>query len=188
MRFLKKKLALVKEQEYSPEESSYCSPSKIVHKTIHKVQYQETEILAKRNRVPGSPISKYSDRCLKNAAKNFGRAICNFVLSELSEDYLVPLVTEYGVEKKKFKNFIKDKKDNLDGIESFRELLLVHDRDTKATSSYKKIFQKLGEIFIKYFSVNWIFAGKLTYKIEYLKFRYKMLRRIQNPELFTYIR
>jgi hypothetical protein len=60
--------------------------------------------------------------------------------------------------------------------------------DTEKEMEFKNILKKLGEIFIKNFSVNWIFSGKMTYKEAHLKFRFKMLRRIRNPELFTYLK
>jgi hypothetical protein len=61
-------------------------------------------------------------------------------------------------------------------------------RDNEKVKSFKKAFQELTEIFVKYFSVNWILNSKLQYKIEYLKCRYKILRRIKNPHLFAYFK
>jgi hypothetical protein len=53
---------------------------------------------------------------------------------------------------------------------------MVNVKDSKETQNQKLVFQRVSEIFIKYFSVNLIFTGRLNYKQEYLKFRYKMLR------------
>lgn len=186
MRLLKRKIAIARDRLLNKEADSSM---KINKKPIEKIYSSDSECSSKRSRVLGEPQSKYSDRCLKNAAKNYGRAICNFILSEpLAEPYMIPLAKDFKVEIKKFKAYVKDKKDGLDGIDSFRDMLLIREKDSKTTSDFKSMFQRMGEIFMKYFAVNWIFGGKLTYRLEYLRFRHKMLRRIQNPHLFTYIR
>lgn len=188
MRLLKRKIAIARDRLLNKGSDSSL---KIKKKPIEKVysSSSDSESSSKRSRVTGEPQSKYSDRCLKNAAKNYGRAICNFILSEpLAEPYMIPLAAEFKVEIKKFKTYVKDKKDGLDGIDSFRDMLLIREKDSKTTSDFKAMFQRMGEVFMKYFAVNWIFGGKLTYRLEYLRFRHKMLRRIQNPHLFTYIR
>jgi hypothetical protein len=141
-----------------------------------------------RNRVSGAPKMKYSNRCLKNVAKNYGRAICNFIASDLADPYLIQEVEKAPVDIKEFKYHINEKKNKLDGIDQFRDMLLIQPEDDQRTITYKKLFQKLSEIFIKFFSVNWICSGRLNYKMEYIKVRYKVLRRVRNPELFTYVR
>jgi len=125
---------------------------------------------------------------LKNVAKNYGRAICNFILSNLSDEYLNPLVEEKKINKESFIQFIREKKETLNGIEDFRSLLLQRSDDSENVKTFRWLFQKMGEVFVKYFSVNWIFSGRLNYKMEYVRVRNKILRRIQNPEQFTYIR
>lgn len=87
-----------------------------------------------------------------------------------------------------FINYIKERKEELDCIDRLKSMLLVSENDGKEEASLKRIFKKIGEIFIKYFSVNWIFGGRLRYKLSHLKFRHKMLRRLKNPELFTYLK
>jgi hypothetical protein len=191
MRFLKKKLRLVSIEDVQSKEKELenLSTFKIIKKKITKTPEQtEFREFAKRNRVSGVPRAKYSDLCVKNAAKNFGRAICNFIVSKLGDPYLTPLVKAKNIEVKKYKSFIANKKNTLDGIDQFRELLLPSEEDSQEIKDFKFLFQQQGEIFIKYFSVNWIFDGRLSYKQEYLKFRHKMLRRIKNPHLFTYIK
>jgi len=190
MKILKKKVALAnKSDSYQlPEEESDSLPS--IKKTIQKNpvivrQSSEVEIPFRRETLPRSP---YTTRCIKNVAKNYGRAICNFILAGLGDPYLEKMTLGHEVTIEGFKNFIKEKKNTLDGIDQFREMLLTKEDDPQEVNQYRIMFQKLGEIFVKYFSVNWIFGGRLNYKQEYLKFRYKVLRRIQNPELFTYIR
>jgi len=126
---------------------------------------------------------------LKNASKNYGRAICNFILSaEAKDTYNKDVFSKFNVDPGEFLNYILEKKEGLNGIKEFRALLLITPNDDEKLISFKKAFQQLSVIFIKYFSVNWIFSGKLSHKMEYLRCRYKMLRRVQNPQYFTYFK
>jgi len=60
--------------------------------------------------------------------------------------------------------------------------------DSKEVAAVKRGFAEVGEVFIKNFSVNWAFHSRVFHKEAHLKFRYKMLRRVRNPELFTYLK
>jgi len=66
--------------------------------------------------------------------------------------------------------------------------LLVTSEDSAEVAAYKRVFQGLSIIFVKFFSVNWIFSGKLFNKLAHLQCRLKILRRIKNPEHFTYFK
>lgn len=129
-----------------------------------------------------------NDSSLKNMTINYGRAIVKFIASPLAVPYLQIYLEKENINMKEFLNFVKNKKNTIAGICSFRALLLIEKSDTEKIRGYKKTLQFISEVFIKYFSVNWIMTGRLTHKIIYLKFRFKMLRRIQNPHLFTYIK
>jgi len=137
---------------------------------------------------PGTFITSERERSTKNIVKNYGKAICTFACSELGTPYLEPLLEENQVKLENFVEFVESAKESIDSLQSFRNLLLVKEEDDSQLRAYKKIFVSLGEVFIKCFSVNWIFSGRVRYKDTHLKFRYKMLRRIQHPELFTYLK
>jgi len=141
-----------------------------------------------RRKIPGGFVTPEKIRCAKNIAKNYGRAISNFATSEIAKPYLEPLLRKQSIEMKEFLEFMRVNKRTIKGIDTFRALLLYKETDDKKLIANKKIFQEIGIIFIKYFSVNWIFTSKIVHKLTYLKFRFKVLRRIQNPELFTYIK
>jgi hypothetical protein len=83
---------------------------------------------------------------------------------------------------------VYEKKTGLTNISNFRNLLKEYPEDGEHENALKRVFKSIAEIFVKYFSTNWIFSGKVTYRDEHLKFRYKMLRRIKNPDLFTYLK
>jgi hypothetical protein len=60
--------------------------------------------------------------------------------------------------------------------------------DSAQLAAFKRIYKRIGEIFIKFYSVNWIFNGRLNYKDAHLKFRNRMLRRLKNPDSFNHIK
>jgi len=124
----------------------------------------------------------------KNVLKNYGRAICNFLLSELSRPYLEQIVDKDTFPLVDFTNYVRDKRDNLNGVTEFRSLLLITGRDNPKIRSFKKAIQGLSEVFLKYFAVNWIFDSKLEYRLDYLRCRFKVLRRVRDPENFTNIK
>ncbi len=127
-------------------------------------------------------------KATKNIAQNFGRAICTFAASSISIPYLLPILEEEKLGFSSFKKYIVPTKKSINCLYDFREALMIHETDSLEHQALKRAFRLIGEIFVKYFSVNWIFAGKMKYKKAYLKYRFKMLRRIRNPELFTYLR
>lgn len=127
--------------------------------------------------------------CLKNVAINYGKSIASFAASPLALPYLEALLPKHPhLTLTAFQYFAIQGKSKIGGISSLRSLLLVDEKDNEKVAACKRVFQALGEVFIKYFSVNWILTGRLTQKMIYLKFRAMMLRRIQNPENFTDIK
>jgi len=127
-------------------------------------------------------------RSTKNIAKNFGKAICNFSLSSVAAPYLEKILAKEKITVEYFKNFINYAKQKIDGLFSFRSVLMPAENESPAQIAVKNAFKQISEVFIKYFSVNWIFNGKMVHKRAHLFFRFKILRRIKSPELFTYLR
>ena len=68
--------------------------------------------------------------------------------------------------------------------EGLKAALVKHPKDTQKGVDLKKAFREIALIFIKYFSVNWIFESKIKEKLIYLKLRFKMIKMINYPELF----
>jgi len=187
MRFLKNKIALAKTLQVSNRakivkpnlETKNCSPSKGSSDQLAR---------KKRHRVPGQSLIPQSSRAVKNIAKNYGRKICAFAISSLALPYLQNFVEKEEVQLSGFINYIHQIKGDINGLFHFRSILLENKNDSIPLKAYKRIFKAISEVFIKYFSVNWIFHSKVFHKDAHLKFRYKMLRRIQRPELFTYMK
>lgn len=142
----------------------------------------------KRRKIPGGHITPEKIRCAKNIAKNYGRAISNFACSKIAEPYLLPILQAENVQMKEFTDYMKATKLSINGIDSFRAMLLRKDGESEQVAAYKRVFQQIGKVFVNYFSVNWIFDSKIVHKVTYLKFRFKILRRLKNPESFTYMK
>jgi hypothetical protein len=195
MRLLKRKLERAKAKFILDPLSLMKRSSSPEHEEIElivpKVQkkIQKTEAPS-NSHSRGLSKPSYDVKSTKNIVKNYGRAISSFILSSLARPYLEDILSQSHSEIPvgDFIKYISERRDNLDCMERLKRILIISDDDSKEEASYKVIFKQIAEIFIKYFSVNWIFSGRLTYKQAHLDFRFKMLRRLKNPELFTYMK
>jgi len=123
--------------------------------------------------------------------RNYAKALCSFAYSEMALTYLKDIIAKnYNdcLEIESFQKFIREKKGKTASILSLRSLLMQDEDDTEKERVYKQVFTEISVVFIKFFAVNWIFSGKVKYRLEHLKYRHKMLRRIRNPEHFTYLK
>jgi len=127
----------------------------------------------------------------KNIVKNYGKALCAFASSNIAIPYLENIALKRGFSSQileKFTIFIRERKEKVNSIESLKRLLIAMEGDTPEEQEYKLLFKDISIIFLKYFSANWIYSGRLMHKKDHLRFRFKMLRRIQDPEHFTYLK
>jgi len=127
----------------------------------------------------------------KNIVKNYGKQLCSFSSSLIAVPYIESVIEKNLFQHIKiaaFQEFIKEKKEGINSIDSLRKLLVPEQEDSDELKAFKTIFKQVSIIFLKYFSVNWIYGGKLTHKNSHLQFRFKMLRRVQNAEHFTYLK
>ena len=216
MRFLKKKIALKQESteanadasdapdaevstkteikaepQVKEEDIGQSAPQQLQSKKTEKI-HEESKIVEdilplrgpRKNRTPATADSK-------NIVKNYGKALCAFASSKLAVPYLENIILKNGydqVDIKQFMETMKQKKETTNSMESLRRLLMEEDDDTEDEKEQKLLFKEVSIIFMKYFSVNWIYSGKLVHKNAHLNFRFKMLRRIQKPEHFTYLK
>lgn len=192
MRFLKKKIQL-KPDAQERQNTSSSIDVKLEDTTI-ETKLEETsgtrEFLLPMRKPRQKPSCPNGNS--KNIVKNYGKALCAFSASDIAIPYLESIVAKRGyqnlIEIPGFVGFIKGQKESVNSIESLRRLLVGNKNDAEEVLAYKIIFKELSTIFLKYFAVNWIFGGKLTHKNAHLKYRFKMLRRIQDPENFTYLK
>jgi len=122
-----------------------------------------------------------------NIMKNYCRGIINFVLSPIALKYLNPLLHTHEIDPETFRKFIRSRKSKINCIKQLRKALLPVQEDTLAISILKVIFKEITIVFLKFFAPNWIYNSKISDKYAHLKYRFKILRRVRNPEHFTYL-
>ena len=66
-------------------------------------------------------------RATKTVVKNYGKAIASFAASYMATPYLTPLVEKYAVDLKEFTDYMVTVKETIEGIDTFRALLLIND-------------------------------------------------------------
>jgi len=125
---------------------------------------------------------------VKNVIQNYFNAIKNFCLDGLADPYLKDeFESEHDIAS--FKEFVRENESELKTISRIRDLLCIDiEQDDDPTMLYKQMLRFSGMIFIKFFSVNWIFSSRLGYKTSHLKYRGAVLRRIENPDSMTGIK
>ncbi len=193
MRLLKKKIqASLDAQKRTSERVT--RDKHLYQKHVTKAKTKDiAEQPIKRKRMKGRAFTPKIYLQTKNIVTNFGKAIASFAISELAVPYLEKIF--YGLRKEgeevqlaNFVEFVNSARGSISSIDNLRALVLEEENDDQMSILHKRVFRLIGEVFIKYFSVNWIIHGRVTYKMIHLKFRYKMLRRIQNPSCFTYLK
>ena len=134
----------------------------------------------------------------KNIMKNYARALANFALSNIAAPYLQQIIINKSCNQQAkqsveyqlagFKAFVEKNKQKINCIKNLRGLLLADGtKDTAEVMCFKELFQEISVIFMKFFSVNWLFSSKIGDKKAHLKYRMKLMRRVQNPRHFTYL-
>jgi len=203
MRFLKNKIAramelanarLLKQIKEEAQEASSASFAKVDQAITMKTE-ENTSVTTgpcTPKRLPKSPETqvkrKRESNINKNIVKNYARAMVNFALSKVATPYLQELFKkEEYAEMKGFLTFIEAKKEEITSIRRLRDLLVPTEQDDELVQGYKRVFKAIGLIFIRDFTVNWVYSSKISDKLTHLKYRFKMLRRVQNPEFFTYL-
>jgi len=191
MRILKEKILkahiAAKEAELSKapkEENEVAEPEPFIPRRSERTTINKSHKLKATSEYKLSP---FNIKSTKNIIKNYGRAICNFVALPVARDYLDNIIKKQNedVSIEEFIEFAQENKGKVDSMEGFKSILIIKRADSPKMCSFKRIFKSIGEIFIKYFSVNWVFESRVTYKQAHLGFRFKMLRRLRKPELFN---
>jgi hypothetical protein len=185
MRYLKQKIARALQHhngvlQESPKEEIVPQLEEQSVSTSNEFEETKIDITSPNSHTKGSTSGK-------NIVKNYSRAMINFALSKLAAPYLPQLLVQEKIKMEEFRRFLNLRKTKVNCIKSMRELLLIAKEDTMQVAACKNIFKEICKVFIKYFSVNWIFSSKISDRIVHLKYRFKLLRRIQDPEHFTYL-
>jgi len=199
MRFLKGKIArAMKAKGTDPSENEGLNiqisidpmpdlPMKNLRTSKYTLRSRETHAILPRNSFNASNSYSRVSTSNNNIMKNYSRAMLHFTESNTALPYLQKKLEEHGIQLARFQEILNSKREKANCIKGFRELLLVHPHDDSELVSFKGVFQGICEVFLKFFSVNWIFNSKINDKILHLKYRGKMLRRVRNPQFFTYL-
>ena len=118
--------------------------------------------------------------------KNYCRALINFGLSELVRPYIIT-EAENGLSFERFQQILNHKKKSVNCIKGLRSLLVEERRSSNEMREWKAMFQKSCEVFLKYFCVNWVFNSRVDDKMKHLRYRARILRRVQNPAYFQFL-
>lgn len=187
---LRSKVKLVAEVKEEPDlsiklEEQEVPPVKIESEANSLQSEHLSALTEKTASVAKSTFKKPSSS--NNIIKNYSRALTNFALSKVGRPYLNLMLQEAGIDFKFFSRFVRKNRQKINCIQSLRNKLLILENDPEKIIACKQTFQKISEVFLKYFSVNWIFSSKVCDKMTHVKYRFKILRRVRNPEYFTYL-
>jgi len=179
MRYLKQKIAKANEQQ------KLLQGSDPFEKQSDALLFSEVQV---KIEIPSEAKIK-PKRCLgNNVMKNYANAMVNFALSKVAEPYLTrsPLVKAMPLQL--FRQLLLSKKRIINCITSLRGALAIDaSQDSDEIKMFKGLFKEACRVFLKHFWVNWIYNSKLNDKSKYLKYRGRLLRRVESPELFTHL-
>jgi len=120
---------------------------------------------------------------VKNVDLTYIKAIITFANSHMALPYIKACLQQENLKFTDLISFITTTKDCItNGVQAFWSLFLDEVRDDPKTEACKRIFKSLSQVFIDNFSVDWINQSKLVHKEAYLKYRQKMLKKLQSPE------
>ncbi len=191
MRFLKNKIAMARGlplQSDSPTQNPIEIPQIPVE--IPPVNPITPRFQRAQNTVPvpEPPVMVKKHISGDNIIKNYGRAMTNFAMSNLSKQYLISITNRLGITIKDFQDYIEKKKKSANCIKQLRNMLPLGEDPRDPDLDFKKAFQQICIVFLKFFCVNWLYSSKIAEKIAHLKYRFKIMRRIKNPQHFTYLK
>jgi len=185
MRFLKNKIARAGGLSLLPP--SFSPSIKIEEKSTTSITPVKQESQASQS-TQSSPQSFKRHLSGDNIMKNYGRAMTNFALSTTARSSLVVITAKYRVSLQDFNDYIRSKKKSANCIKQIRKMLPIDGEENEEDFILRKVFQEISIVFLKFFSVNWLYSSKIAEKTQHLKYRFKILRRVQNPRYFTYLK
>jgi len=193
MRFLKNKIAKASGLILPPTPQ----PETPLPKPIEPIQShpkrpsalrKPKELESNRPKPSQSPPSTKKQLSGDNIMKNYGRAMTNFALSTMAKPYLKGITEKLGISLESFQQYIKERKKSANCIKQLRAMLPLGSGEDEENFELKTAFQKICIIFLKFFVANWLYGSKICEKVIHLKYRFKIMRRVKNPQYFTYLK
>lgn len=171
----------------SPLEKGQIKEENSINVKSEPIYAVKQEPLVKLEHCSSRTANKPDYQSNRNIVKNYSRAMINFALSNVALPHLSQISQEEFVNLNEFKLFLKSQKKAVNSIKTLRDLLLIKKDEDIKIAAFKRVFGKISEVFVKFFSINWIFHSKISDRMMHVKYRFKILRRIRNPEYFTYL-
>lgn len=190
MRFLKKKIArraLLRAERQPQESKSETQPHSIKQESITDSNASTSTPEDRKNSSNHSSEKECKPNPTKGLCRNYGRAIASFALTPAALPYILQkdLITTTELWEG-FRSFVRQVRRVVNGTDGLRAAVLRKQSDPGDIQIYKKSFQLLAEIFIKFYSISWItYSKRLSLRMLHLKYRLKILKLIQKPELYT---
>ena len=192
MRFLKNKIAKAQGFENNESLQEHLEKQSETPEPVAPVQAEPPQTPRdSRTEISFPPINPLSPKKAINSdniIKNYGRAMTNFAISTMARTFLRPILEKLQIELPAFQKYIEERKKSANCIKKLRQMLPFDDEIGTAEYPFKKAFQEICIKFLKFFCVNWLYNSKIAEKITHLKYRFKILRRIKNPQFFTYLK
>jgi len=179
------KQAQARVQEKIPLEAQNSPINSI--STNDQLTSQENNSQKSSRKSSASLKSEGKKETCQNIVKNYSRAFTNFSLSSLALPHLKPELLKYDLSYDDFNTYIIKNKPKINCIKNLRGALFIKSNDNDKMKALKEVFQKMCQVFLKYYSVNWLFHSRIDNKMIHLNYRFKILRRVNNPEYFTYL-
>ncbi len=182
MRFLKTKIKLAQEARQRKQLKEFARPIKTRESPFSEDSPSQTILKGTQEK----PCTRYGSHVLtstftnpvKNMIINYGKAIFSFAMSDMAKKYIDQHFSNEKIDPTTFKDFLVEIKPRITGYNNFEAVFAVDEKDSEEIALYRRVLRILGVVFVKYFSVNWIFHGKVSHKMVYLKHRFSVLRRI----------
>jgi hypothetical protein len=172
------------EKSQKKEKKNHELQRKKIQKSMQKQDHAVEKVFKKQRE------GAFSRRETKNIVKDYGKASATFSLSQVGEPYLKKILLKYQLTSEVYRTFMINKRETISSIDGFRELIYADPKFCSPdTEDYKmrSVFREMCEIFIRDFAVNWIFDSKSKFKHALLAYRFRLLRRMQDPANFTYL-
>ena len=171
-----------------PIGSSYINEIDSFGKMLVENQAQEGQKLKEKKSIK-EKLNTKNKNFIKNVDLTYFKAILTFINSHTALPYVKNFIQQENVKFTEFTSFIGQCQESAsNGLQAFRQILVIDEITDAKMASLKRIFKALAEIFIRKYSINWIQQSRLTYKEEYINYRLKMLRKIQNPVQYLPLR
>jgi len=176
MKLLRKKIAQAKNslylsQDYAPR---YLLPNNTAQNVCEQIFHFEQQALR------GAQRRTYKFKSQRSLNSKFIRAIYHFSLSEDASPYLKPFLAKESIEFDVFMQFVVQKTTQRNfTLSGFISGLRLLPDDAGKVVACKRIMESIGLVFMKYFSIDWIFKGKGCFKMGYLRLRSKLMRKMR---------